>query len=218
MIGIYKITNPKGKVYIGQAINLKIRWGSYNRFDSSKTSIGPKLYNSFQKSKPENHKFEILCECEINELDQLETLYKKFYLNKLGNWDKVLFCGLHDSGGGPKTQETKDKMSISQQFHLLKPYVLEKRLINCKKSSTLEVKLKRIKNTNWDLRNKNLLNKKKGYGKFEKYTINDELIKEYNNINDILIEFNNPRPQNLYSCLKGKYKTWMGFKWKGYYK
>ena len=33
MIGIYKITNPKGKIYIGQSINIENRFKVYKRYN-----------------------------------------------------------------------------------------------------------------------------------------------------------------------------------------
>jgi len=33
MIGIYKITSPSNKVYIGQSINIEKRFKSYKRYD-----------------------------------------------------------------------------------------------------------------------------------------------------------------------------------------
>ena len=39
MIGIYKITSPSGKVYIGQSINIEERWYKYNKFETGKKAI-----------------------------------------------------------------------------------------------------------------------------------------------------------------------------------
>lgn len=73
MIGIYKITNPKGRIYIGQSINIESRIARYKRLQCCNSQ--PKLYNSFLKYTTDNHKFEILCECTIDELDSLEEYY-----------------------------------------------------------------------------------------------------------------------------------------------
>lgn len=48
IIGIYKITSPSGKIYIGQSRDLDKRLKSY-KCGSSKTKGQPKLYNSFEK-------------------------------------------------------------------------------------------------------------------------------------------------------------------------
>ena len=34
MIGIYKIINPFGKIYIGQSVEINKRWGKYKRLAS----------------------------------------------------------------------------------------------------------------------------------------------------------------------------------------
>lgn len=57
IIGIYKITSPTNKIYIGQSINIKGRWGSYRNLDCKSQD---KLYKSLKKHGPENHKFEIV--------------------------------------------------------------------------------------------------------------------------------------------------------------
>lgn len=216
MIGIYKIINPNGRVYIGQSINIFNRKIQYKNYIGNSSSIGPKLLNSFQKYGYNNHKFEIIEECSIELLNERETFWKIYHLEQFNNdWKQVLFCELYDNGGGPRSKETKQKQSISHQNNLLRPEILEKRLINCKKSSTEESKTKRNNNINWEERNKKLCKPRTYYKEINKLDLNNNIIKTFYNIKDILDEFNNPRPQNLYSCLKGKYKTWMGFKWEG---
>jgi hypothetical protein len=107
--GIYKITNPKNKVYIGQSTNINNRWEDYKKL---KCKGQPKLYNSFKKYGIENHKFEILKKCTIEKLNDLEYNYKQDIINELG-WKNVLFLMLIDGKGGNKSQSTKNKMSIS---------------------------------------------------------------------------------------------------------
>lgn len=58
IIGIYKITSPTNKVYIGQSININRRFKEYLNILKSKGQT--KLYHSFNKYKIENHTFEIL--------------------------------------------------------------------------------------------------------------------------------------------------------------
>lgn len=76
MIGIYKITNPKNKIYIGQSINIEKRFKAYNhRLPKSQT----KLYNSLKKYGIKNHKFETLLICELSELNEMERYYQDLY-------------------------------------------------------------------------------------------------------------------------------------------
>jgi group I intron endonuclease len=109
MIGIYKITNPKGRIYIGQSTNIEYRKKWYGRMYGDKQ---PKLYRSIKKHGWENHIFETIEECCVSQLNERETYWKIYYLNLVkNNYSKVLFCNLYDSGGGPLSKETKRKMS-----------------------------------------------------------------------------------------------------------
>lgn len=81
MIGIYKITNPKGRVYIGQSVDIDNRY-SYYKSEACKTQ--PKLFRSIKKYGFNNHLFEVLIECSKEELNSLERYYQEFY-NVLDN-------------------------------------------------------------------------------------------------------------------------------------
>lgn len=59
MIGIYKITNPKGKVYIGQSWDIKDRKRVYQRCECKGQQ---KIYNSIKKYGWKNHIHEIVHE------------------------------------------------------------------------------------------------------------------------------------------------------------
>ena len=109
IIGIYKITSPSNKVYIGQSVNVKKRWCSYDE-----RTAGPHLINSFNKHGRENHIFEVIEECSVEYLNERETYWKQCELDKVnGDFSKVLFCGLHDNGAGPRSEQIKDKISKS---------------------------------------------------------------------------------------------------------
>lgn len=78
MIGIYKITNPNGRIYIGQSINIKYRFDTYRRLHKQ-VSSSPKLYRSLLKYGYSNHKFEILEECTIEKLNERERYYQDYF-------------------------------------------------------------------------------------------------------------------------------------------
>lgn len=59
--GIYKITSPSGKIYIGSSINIKRRFSDYKRLRCKSQS---KLYSSFLKYGVDKHLFEVICICE----------------------------------------------------------------------------------------------------------------------------------------------------------
>jgi group I intron endonuclease len=113
MIGIYKITNPKGKIYIGQSINLELRVKEYKKLLAGKNQR--KLYNSLLKYGPESHIFEIIETCEIELLNNRERFWQDYYdvLNKglnlkLTPADQKLY---------EVSRETKNKISNSLKKH-----------------------------------------------------------------------------------------------------
>jgi group I intron endonuclease len=76
MIGIYKITSPTSKVYIGQSINIEKRFKSYRLLHCKQQYH---LYNSFLKYGVENHTFEIIEECTVELLNEKERYWQDFY-------------------------------------------------------------------------------------------------------------------------------------------
>jgi group I intron endonuclease len=109
MIGIYKITNPLGKIYIGQSINIEKRFTSYNNLNCKKQR---RLYNSFLKYGVENHLFEIIEICDIKDLNIKERKYQLIY-------DTISISGLNckltneNDSNGIYCESTKTKMSES---------------------------------------------------------------------------------------------------------
>lgn len=79
--GIYKITNTiDGKVYIGQAVNIKNRWGDHIKMGlGADTPTRSKLYVAMAADGVENFTFEILEECPANQLNEREKFYIEFY-------------------------------------------------------------------------------------------------------------------------------------------
>jgi len=107
MIGIYKITSPKNRIYIGQSININMRFYRYRKLQC-KSQI--KLYNSLSKHGVENHKFEIICICSIDDLNKNEVYYINFYKSTDSNLG--LNCKTGGSNGVP-SEQTRLKMSIA---------------------------------------------------------------------------------------------------------
>ena len=106
--GIYKLTNPEGKSYIGQATDIERRHQMYKQLN--KDSIGPKFLSSLIKYSYYNHKMEILEECSLDQLDEKEFFWKKKFIYENG-WNNALFCRLKDKKGGKHSLESIKKMS-----------------------------------------------------------------------------------------------------------
>jgi len=105
-IGIYKIINPKGKIYIGQSINIEERWRKYNKLNCKRQ---PKLYNSLKKYGPEKHKFKIIEKCSLKLLNKREIYWKQYH----NSINEGLNCELFDIGQGYRSNEVKEKISNS---------------------------------------------------------------------------------------------------------
>ena len=112
MVGIYKITNPSKKVYIGQSWDLEKRRKNYSNNPSKGQLL---IYNSIKKYGWSAHSFDIVCELpnDITQsiLDQYEILYWSMHIDcnfKLMN--------IREPGkGGKFSEESKKKLSFSKK-------------------------------------------------------------------------------------------------------
>lgn len=210
--GIYKITSPSGKIYIGQSIDIDKRWKDHKKHNG----IGPKLKNSYIKYGFDSHIKDTLEECSINQLKEREIYWKQYYLD-LHGWSSMLFCEIYDMGGGPKSKETKVKQSISQKANLAKPEIKEKRKINCTLAANRPgVQEKAVANTDWVTREINRL-KSMDYSKLKKpvlqFDIEGNFIKEWDGFIDIKKELGYDS-SCIRPCCKGLRKNAYGFIWK----
>lgn len=105
MIGIYRITSPSGKSYIGQSVNIQSRW----RYHKGVYGKQPALHNSFAKYGIDSHCFEVLIQCDESLLDNYEEYFIDYYNTLVPN-------GLNLNTGGSKgrpSEETKRRISES---------------------------------------------------------------------------------------------------------
>lgn len=107
MIGIYKITSPSGRIYIGQTSNYHKRLISYKGLHCKKQR---RLYNSFLKYGYVNHTFEFIESCEIEQLNIRERHYQDLY-DVLS--EKGLNCVLVEIDNKPRiiSESTRKKYS-----------------------------------------------------------------------------------------------------------
>jgi group I intron endonuclease len=200
--GIYKITSPSGKIYIGQTSNLRKRYYYYlTGFNSIKEQT--RLYNSFLKYGILNHIFEIIEECEIEKLDEREIYWGEFYdvLGKNG-----LVCRL-GNGKGKCSEETKQKMITKLTGRKQSKETIEKRIKKLKgriaskeeKENKSKSKLEYFKNNEFTWGNKISESKKeKTNNEFLKksvlqYDLKGNFIQEWPSIKEasIKLEINN---------------------------
>lgn len=157
MIGIYKIENPKGKVYIGQSINIETRWNRYIKYPEE-VKNQTKIYNSIYRYGVEHHKFTVLEECSVEELNRLERKYQEEY--------KAVEEGLNckyttaEDKTGHLSEETKSRISKAnkgKKITLDTRQKLSKSLTGKKKSRSAE--LKRLESRKGYKHTKETLNK-----------------------------------------------------------
>lgn len=94
MKGIYKITNPEGKIYIGKSKNIEGRFEAYKLLNCKKQ---PRLFQSLAKYGWVNHSFEIIEECSLNVLTERENYYIEYFnttdyglnIKGQGNWAEI---------------------------------------------------------------------------------------------------------------------------------
>lgn len=113
MVGIYKITSPIGKVYIGQSINVPIRWKDYISRPCKKQI---KLNRSFIKYSINAHIFEVVEQCDESKLNERERFWQDHY--DVTNKELGLNCRLTKTGdkSGRLSEDTKAKISKVKSY------------------------------------------------------------------------------------------------------
>lgn len=111
--GIYKITNPKGRIYIGQSKNISKRWNQYKYNYEYENHF---IKNSIKKYGIELHKFEIVEICEENILSEKEIYWINFYKSNYKKYPLEKGMNFTDGGENPpirilQSQITKNKIS-----------------------------------------------------------------------------------------------------------
>lgn len=104
--GIYKITSPTKKIYVGKSIDIFKRWRSYNNLRCKNQAY---LYNSLKKHGADSHSFEVVCQCDRSELDNLE----KYYIALFQCFNSEYGLNLREGGEGGGTCSDKTKKKIS---------------------------------------------------------------------------------------------------------
>jgi group I intron endonuclease len=113
MTGIYKITNPNGRVYIGQSTNIEYRLNDHKSPYRYNTDEIPLLYRSFRKYGVNAHTFEVLEECKESELNIRERFYQEKYNVLNGGLNSTLTKAGDFSGN--HSEESKKKMSEAKK-------------------------------------------------------------------------------------------------------
>ena len=104
IIGIYKITSPSKKIYIGQSKDIIHRFNTYKKY---RCKSQPLLYNSLIKYGSENHSFDILIQCNISELNK----YEIYFIDLFQSFNSKHGLNLQSGGyNGSPSISTKEKL------------------------------------------------------------------------------------------------------------
>jgi group I intron endonuclease len=105
MIGIYSITNlADNKRYIGQSVNIKTRIGQHKSFLKYGKHKNLHLQHAFTKYGAGRFRFDVLCECLENELDDQERYWIQYYKTTDMN------CGYNLNTGGSLYRRVTDEV------------------------------------------------------------------------------------------------------------
>lgn len=194
--GIYKITSPTKRVYIGQAENIQNRFNQYRFISNSRSQT--KLNRSFKKHGIKNHSFEIIEECLLEDLLCRERYWQDFY--------DVLNGGLNcllTSCGDEKlvmSEETKQKISNTKKNT---PQTEAQKKYNRSKFGR-----KITKHPEW-IKNNSESRKKP----IVQYSIDGDFIKDWKSAQDVENELGLSR-KAISKNLRGGSKSAYGFIWK----
>lgn len=187
MIGIYKITSPSNRIYIGQAIDIDKR---FKRYESLDCKGQRRLFNSFMKYGTNSHTFEIIEECDELKLNERERYYQDLYNvidNKTG-----LNCKLTKANdkSGRMSDESKLKISISKKNQIPNEVTRNKMSIAQKgRKHSQETKDKMSKSkTGIKFSQERIKNMKNKFKSKKVIDISTNII--YNSLTEAAIEFN----------------------------
>jgi len=206
--GIYKITSPKGKIYIGSAVNLDKRLKQheykYRQWVKDKTSSACRyLYSAFEKYGFENFKIEVLENCEKLQLEEREQYWLDFYksYNKENGYN--ILKKAYSNVGYKPSKESVEKMRKSLTGRKRSKESIKKQILSTKGVKRSESAKQNISKGRIEKLSQPVL----------QFSLNGDLIKEWSSLIEIKNELNYSSG-NIIHAINGKYKHAYGYKWK----
>lgn len=216
-IGIYKITNQiNGKVYIGQSIHIKQRWKEHIS-DAIKEYSDAPIHRAIRKYGKENFLFEIIEECDQQELNDKERYWISHFNSTVrGN-------GYNLTYGGDCNNSLVDYQTIYELWD--KGYTTGKiveyfQSINTPiNRSTVLKYLKDYKNYSTH-ESRSRANKERAPIHFKKkcnhiyqYNLDGTFVNEWGSVFEIT-DYLDITDVCIYDCINGKQLSSGGFQWK----
>ena len=221
MTGIYKITSPTGKIYIGQAVDIKRRLVSYEK---SRCISQPRIYNSILKHGWDNHEVEILQECTELDLNKAERYWQEYY-NSIEQGLNLRYT---------ETEEKSGRLSEEHRNRLKKPKSTTERMKGPKsvehvaKIASANRGKKRgpqknphkkvgIANPQYGRKRPEMGKKRLGCNNpaaksVKVYNLKGDYIGTYGSQIEVMRLLNFKHSGGISSCCKGKVKSYLGYK------
>lgn len=188
MVGVYKITNPSGKIYIGQSWNLDSRKSYYKGLFCKDQ---PAIFNSLKKYGWSKHSFSVICELPEDVTQEVLDNYEIFYWQQFKDCNFEILNVKQPGKGGKHSQKTKSKISDSK-----------------KGSKHSEQTKQKIKNT---LKGRLPVTPKKAV---EQYSKEGVFIKEFSSQVEAATSVDSRSSAAICECCQGKRKTYKEYIWK----
>lgn len=211
--GIYKIINPKGRIYIGQSINIDIRLTNYKIY--KKFNSQTRLKNSFNKYGIHNHAFEIVEYCEATLLNERERYWQEHYDVLSVNGLNCKYTTTNDKSGVLSVESKKkiaDSLKDSKRTREQKQNMSNSQKGKKQSKETIQKRIDKIKELNKDKNHRNKFGnnlRKKVY----QYDLMWNLISEYNSVTEASIKLC-VNKASICKAIKSKLnKTCKGFYW-----
>lgn len=235
MAYIYKIVNPKGRIYIGSTIDVKARKRHYK---GSRCKQQVKLYHSIQKYGWEQHIFSVIEDVEFEQM----YVRERFYQEKFKVVEEGLNCLYVETDIKPRVigEEARKKMSLNNGARNKSPEwqakitaALQGRVLSEEHKNKISMTKKGTKESKETKEKKRLMrlgkkhspetiekirkgqaNKRVFSKKVQQFTLEGELIREWKNVTEIHKE-TGYSSNYLRDAARGKYNhKAKGFIWK----
>ena len=110
--GVYSITSPSGRIYVGQSVDIEKRWAGYRVYSGCNKQR--RLYASLKKYGSDAHVYSILEECEESALNARERYWQEALDTLSRGGLNCRFVSAHDKTGSPSS-ESRQRMSQAQR-------------------------------------------------------------------------------------------------------
>ena len=214
--GIYKITNKiNGKCYIGQSVDIHLRWINHRSRGSFRSSI----HSAIEKYGKENFDFEVLEEVEDkSNLTEREVFYWVKYNPEYNNVKPDKGIGDYNSIA---IYQINSNYEIVKEFTSISDAARKMKCNHGPIGRACREKTGVVKGFYWCFKDDwfdGWRPKKIStvLSSIYQYSKDDILIKKFNNTKEVCEALNISQQQltNIYACIKGRAKSAYGYKWK----